>query len=147
MGIKATTSLAQVHKILDRERARREKVLLRSILYCAEEVTNAARSTNSYRDQTGNLRSSVGSLVIVDGKIVKEYGFELTLSGQQGISDGKEFVHSLVSQYPKGIVIIVVAGKNYASYVSDKGYDVLDSAEALARRIVPAMIAELNRLK
>lgn len=146
MGIKATTSLAQVHKILDRERARREKVLLRSILYCAEEVTNAARSTNSYRDQTGNLRSSVGSLVIVDGKIVKEYGFELTLSGQQGISDGKEFVHSLVSQYPKGIVIIVVAGKNYASYVSDKGYDVLDSAEELAKTIVPALLKSLNLL-
>lgn len=139
---------AQLSKMLQQEAERRKQVLIRTMLYCAEEVTNAARSTNSYKDQTGNLRSSVGSLVIVDGKVVKEYGFGRVNKGAQGVTDGQKFAQSLVKQYhPTGIAIIVVAGKEYASYVADKGYDVLDSAENLASVIVPKLLVQLKAIK
>ena len=147
MAIKANMTSAQLSKMLQQEAERRRQALIRTMLYCAEEVTNAARSTNSYKDQTGNLRSSVGSLVIVDGKVVKEYGFGRVNKGAQGVTDGQKFAQSLVKQYPTGIAIIVVAGKEYASYVADKGYDVLDSAENLASVIVPRLLVQLKAIK
>lgn len=147
MGVKAATSTKEINAMLRNEAERARRVLIRTMLYCAEEVTNAARSTNSYADRTGNLRSSVGSIVIVDGKIIQEYGFEKVKNGDQGITDGKEFAHSLASQYPTGIAIIVVAGKEYASYVADKGYDVLDSAEELAKVVVQKSLKDLMSMK
>lgn len=147
MGVKASIPQAQVSRILREEVAKQQKVLIRTMLYCAEEITNAARTTNSYQDQTGNLRSSVGCIVIVDGRIIQEYGFEQVKEGTQGVTDGKEFAHSLVSRFPKGIAIIAVAGKEYASYVADKGYDVLDSAEELAKVVVEKSLRELRIMK
>lgn len=147
MGIKATTSTTQINAMLRNEAEKHRRVLIRTMLYCAEEITNAARSTDSYRDRTGNLRSSVGCIVIVDGKIIQEYGFEQVNSGVQGTTDGKEFAYSLADRFPKGIAIIAVAGKEYASYVADKGYDVLDSAEELAKKVIEMSLKELRLMK
>lgn len=147
MGIKATTPISQINKMLREEVDKQRKALIRTMLYCAEEVTNAARSTDSYKDQTGNLRSSVGSVVIVDGKIIQEYGFDVVLEGSIGVTDGKEYAHNLAASYPDGVVIVVVAGKEYASYVAAKGYDVLDSAENLARRIMSDLLSQLHTMK
>ena len=147
MGIKATTTPAQFNKMLRQEVEKRKQVLIRTMLYCAEEITNAARSTDSYKDQTGNLRSSIGCIVIVDGKIIREYGFEQIKQGAQGVTDGKDYAYSLARQYPKGIAIVAVAGKEYASYVADKGYDVLDSAEILAEEVVTKSLKELKLMK
>lgn len=147
MGVKATTSMAQINKMLREEVERQRKVLIRTMLYCAEEITNAARTTNSYTDRSGNLRSSVGCIVIVDGTIIQEYGFEQVKEGSQGVIDGKEFAYSLARQYPHGVAIIAVAGKEYASYVADKGYDVLDSARVLAKKVVEMSLKELKIMK
>jgi hypothetical protein len=51
---------------------------------------------------------------------------------------------SLAGNYPKGYVLIVVAGMNYATYVEAKGYNVLSTAEHLAQVEFPRMIAELK---
>lgn len=147
MGVKATTSMAQINKMLREEAERQRKVLIRTLLYCAEEITNAARTTDSYTDRSGNLRSSVGCIVIVDGTIIQEYGFEQVKEGSQGVTDGKEFAYSLARQYPHGVAIIAVAGKEYASYVADKGYDVLDSARVLAKKVVEMSLKELKIMK
>lgn len=146
MGIKLKTPKSEFKSALNLAIERQKAVVLRTFLYCAEEITNAARSTDSYQDQTGNLRSSIGTIVVMDGRIVREYGFVKVLNGAQGAAEGKEFAHSLVSKFPKGIVIIAVAGKEYASYVADKGYDVLDSAEELAKKLVPMYMKALKLL-
>lgn len=147
MGVKATTSTKEISAILKQEAERHKRVLIRTMLYCAEEITNAARSTNSYTDRSGNLRSSVGCIVIVDGRIIQEYGFEQVKQGAQGVTDGKEYAYSLAARFPKGIAIVAVAGKEYASYVADKGYDVLDSAEILAKEVVTKSLKELRIIR
>lgn len=147
MGVKLTTPMAQINKTLREEVEKQRRVLVRTMLYCAEEITNAARTTNSYSDRTGNLRSSIGCIVVVDGRILQEYGFEQVKEGAQGVVDGKEFAYSLAKQYPKGVAIIAVAGKEYASYVADKGYDVLDSAEELAKKVIEQSLKDLRIMK
>lgn len=144
MGIQITTPIEAIVSQIAEQVERQQLVLVRRLLYCAEEITNAARQTNSYKDQTGNLRSSLGCVVAVDGKVVGEYGFEVVLNGHEGVEDGKRYIRELVAQFPKGIALIAVAGKNYATYVSAKGYDVLDSAELLADKLVPQYLKELG---
>lgn len=144
MPIKRLTPAAEI----DRYVAGRVEAIKQALVYnlCAvgEQVLNAARNTNSYKDQTGNLRSSIGYVVSVDGEIVQMSSFEVVKDGSQGAKGGKEYALQLIKDFPQGIVLIVVAGMNYASYVSAKGYDVLDSSELLADKLVPQMLAKLG---
>lgn len=148
MGITVQTPMAEIRRELEREVELRKRVLRRSLLAAAEEISNTATagSTNPYTDRTGNLRSSVGAVVVQDGKIVGRRGFEKVNHGVDGDAEGRDYAESLAKNSPSGTVLIAVAGKKYASYVADKGYDVLDSAELLAERIVPQMLAELNTM-
>lgn len=144
MPIKRLTPTAEI----DRYIAGRVEAIKRALVYnlCAvgEQVLNAARLTNSYKDQTGNLRSSIGYVVSVDGEIVQMSSFDTVKEGREGSRGGKEYAMQLVRNFPHGIVLIVVAGMNYASYVSAKGYDVLDSSELLADKLVPQMLQQLG---
>ena len=144
-----TTSADKVMNEIAKQMKRREQVLVRQLLYCAEQITNAARessySSKPFKDQTGNLRSSLGCIVAIDGKVVNEVGFQQTLNGSKGVKNGKEYIRKILAeQFPKGIVLIAVAGMNYAGYVSAKGYDVLDSAELLAEKLVPQYLKQLG---
>jgi len=144
MPIKRLTPTTEI----DRYIAGRVEAIKRALVYnlCAvgEQVLNAARLTNSYKDQTGNLRSSIGYVVAVDGEIVQMSSFDTVKEGREGSRGGKEYAMQLVRDFPHGIVLIVVAGMNYASYVSAKGYDVLDSSELLADKLVPQMLQQLG---
>lgn len=124
-----------------------QQALVYNLCYVGEQVLNAARSTNSYQDQTGNLRSSLGYVVAIDGQIVQISDFAPADKGTDkatGQREGKAYAEQLLKQFPTGIVLLVVAGMNYASYVSAKGYDVLDSAELLAGQLVPEMLKSLG---
>ena len=144
MPIKRLTPKAEIDRFI----AARIEAINNALVYnmCAigEQVVNAARSTKSYKDQTGNLRSSIGYAVSVDGNIVQMSSFDVVKNGGKGATEGKEFALQLIKDYPQGIVLIVVAGMNYATYVSAKGYDVLDSSELLAEKLVPQMLKKLG---
>jgi hypothetical protein len=94
-------------------------------------------------DDTGNLRSSIGYIIVDNGQIVTESSFEAVRNGQEGSEKGKSFAESLVSEHTSDIALIVVAGMEYAEYVAAKGYDVLDSAELLAEQLVKEEIEGL----
>lgn len=121
-----------------------EQAVIRTLTYCGELCLNVARSTNSYKDQTGNLRSSIGYVVAVDGRIVNQSDFETVKKGGDGSKQGAAFAKQLVRRFPKGICLIVVAGMDYAVHVKNRGYDVLDSSELTADRIVPYMLKQLG---
>lgn len=131
------------------ERAQRMiQALIYRLKYIGERCVNAARISEhkgkDYLDQTGNLRSSTGYVIVVDGQIAGESSFEVVKDGRQGSVDGRMLAERLAGEYPTGIVLIVVAGMKYAIYVADRGYDVLDSAEDLARREIPKMLEKLG---
>lgn len=154
MGIKATTPTAEICKHIQRQEQRYRRALIRTLSYCGEVAVNVARSKANtprpYTDQTGNLRSSVGYVVAIDGRIASQSNFE-KVKGSEAATDGKDgtkvgikFAKDLVRQHPHDIVLIVVAGMEYATYVANRGYDVLASAELEADRIVPMMLKTLN---
>ena len=67
--------MSEIDRYTEQELKRLQTVLIRSLQYCGEQVLNKARSTNSYKDQTGNLRSSLGYVVAVDGRVVYQSDF------------------------------------------------------------------------
>ena len=144
MGITQRTPSSEIEAYIAQQVERITSVLLYNLQYIGERCLNAARDTNSYKDQTGNLRSSLGYVVASDGKIVYQSTFEVVKEGGDGKKSGIQFAKEIVRQFPEGIVLIVVAGMNYAQYVSAKGYDVIDSAELLAERLVPQILKQLG---
>jgi hypothetical protein len=133
--------------MLENHVERLTEALVYNLCAIGEQVLIAARSTNSYKDQTGNLRSSVGYIVAIDGEVVRMSDFEPSERGTDkttGQNTGKTYAQKLIDKYPKGIVLLVVAGMKYASYVSAKGLDVLDSSELLAERLIPQMLKQLG---
>lgn len=144
MPIKRLTPTTEIDRYIAGRVEAIKKALVYNLCAVGEQVLNAARLTNSYKDQTGNLRSSIGYVVAVDGEIVQMSSFDTVKEGREGSRVGKEYAMQLVRDFPHGIVLIVVAGMNYASYVSAKGYDVLDSSELLADKLVPQMLQQLG---
>ena len=144
MPIKARTTKAEIDRYIDGRVEALKNAVVYNLHYVGEQVLNAARSRATYKDQTGNLRSSTGYVIAIDGRVVEMSSFEVVKNGQEGSKSGKEYVLQTLGDFPRGIVLIVVAGKNYAQYVSDRGYPVLDTAELLARKLVPQMLKKLG---
>lgn len=162
MPIKRLTPPAEIDRFIETEMERWKKALVYNLCAIGEQVVNHARSLPSpsaagftggmripphqpnYMDWTSNLRSSIGYVVAVDGDVVQLSSFDAINEGSEGSKSGKAYAMQLIQDFPKGIVLIVVAGMNYASYVSAKGYDVLDSSELLADKLVPKMLSKLG---
>jgi len=133
-----------VHTYLEEQLLEQKKVLINTLIYVGKRCVNQARSLNTYMDQTGNLRSSIGFMILDDGNVVSSSSFPTVKSGSEGKNTGREFIKSLATESGEGLVLIVVAGMNYASYVEAMGLDVLTSAELLAEQIIPEMLRKLG---
>ena len=80
----------------------------------------------SHTDRTGNLRSSVGYIIAMDGETVSE-NFEKSGKGNDGdtgISKARQLAEDISLAYQGSYVLIGVAGMEYAVYVEAKGKDV-----------------------
>ena len=144
MPIRQVTPTSEINAYIEKQMQTWRKLIVRNFIYVGEQVLNAARSTNSYKDQTGNLRSSIGYVIVKDGSVVRASSFEQVKNGSDGTSKGRSYAESLAARYKNGIALIVVAGMNYAAYVKKRGYDVIDSSELLAEQLVPQMLRELG---
>ncbi len=112
--------------------------------YIGERCVIEARTSANFTDRTGNLRSSIGYVVVMDGEVQHKGRFEAVKNGSAGAAEGAKFIAQVVAEFPKGIVLIVAAGMKYAAYVAAKGYNVTDSAELLAQRLVPRILTQLG---
>lgn len=84
-------------------------------------------TASGFNDQTGNLRSSIGYILMYDGEVLTE-DFQLSPAGtdkQTGIEAGKDEAERISKESPEGWAIILVAGMEYASWVENMGYDVI----------------------
>lgn len=150
--------------------------IIKQLSYIGEECVKTARERGNYNDITGNLRSSIGYVVLYDGKPVKQGGFQQvhgrgenmslvkfkTKSGKEvkywakgasgdgskGVQTGQELLQKLQAKFPWGIVLIVCAGMNYAAYVEAIHHkDVLTSAELKADALVDKLLKGIIEAK
>lgn len=139
MALKFKGNMTEINKRFVEAQKEITQKYIRILKYCGEAAINEARAAGSYRDYTGNLRSSVGYSIIIEGKIVEE-----NYSGHaEGVSKGKAKARELASQQVE-IALVVVAGMKYASQVESRGRNVLTSAEQLAKTMVPNLVRQLR---
>lgn len=124
------------------------KLVIRALSYLGEKCVREARDRpweESWFDQSGNLRSSIGYVVVRNGEIVEYSDFNQVKDGSDGVKTGKVLAEELATQYSSGYVLIVVAGMNYADYVEAMDNKVvLASAELLAGKELPNMMVKLK---
>lgn len=119
--------------------------LIKQLSFIGEECIKIARDNGSYNDITGNLRSSIGYVVLYDGKPVV-YGASKQYDGKKGHGEAgpaaaETLLKQLQAKFPWGIVLIVCAGMNYAAYVEAIHHkDVLTSAELKAESLMKQLI-------
>lgn len=146
MAIKAPQNMANdIELALRKKLADELDAIVDSLYEIGLSAVNTIRQNHSYKDQTGNLTSSVGCAVVVDGEIMQISGFEAIKStGEQGAREGRSYVQSLASQFPTGITLIVVAGMNYAAYVERRGIGGMTGGELFAKQAVEDLLLELQ---
>ena len=155
MGIRMTTKLSEVHDMLMREAERVERLTIRALSKLGEQCVTKIRDRagdKSWYDQTGNLRSSVGYIVLYEGKEVQRGGFMSTSApegnGSKGKQEGQNYLEETAKIFAEssGFSLVVVAGMNYAEFVEAMdNKDVLASTELWAREQVPLMLEKLKR--
>lgn len=100
---------------------------------------------DSWINRTGNLRSSIGYIVIHDGKLASMSSFNAVNGGMEGSSEGQTFARTFVEKFPKGYALIIVAGMKYAAYVEAiENKDVLASAELMMKPKIEELMNELK---
>lgn len=129
--------------------ARAQMLTLRALKYLGEECVKRVRDRSgdeSWYDQTGNLRSSVGYMISHNGIIVDESEFNKVKDGGDGVLAGKELAGYLAKNDGHEWALVVVAGMNYAAHVEAMdNKDVLASTELWARERAPKMMENLKK--
>lgn len=111
-----------------------------TLMYVGESCVTEARNNGRYQDQTGNLRSSIGYVVVDNGRIVHQGASQKFMEGTQGETEGIKYARQLAPEISNGIALIVSAGMEYAVYVEARGLNVLSSAELLAESLTPQLL-------
>lgn len=125
--ITATFKLPDIEAYIQQQAANGKKAIIKTFQFAGETFVRNARLNGSYQDITGNLRSSIGYIILVDGKQIDE-NFQEAENGtdkETGIQIGVEFAKETALSFPKGIVLICVAGMSYAAAVEAKGKEVI----------------------
>ena len=109
-----------------------------------EQCIIEARNNGDYEDQTGNLRSSIGYAVLMNGQVIQSDCVDKIKNGDEGVSEGLAFLQKRIKKASKkGVCLIVTAGMNYADYVETKKV-VLSSAELKAPILVKQLLTSLG---
>lgn len=144
MGIRSAYNPNEIEKLIDQGLYQIDLEAYRLLARLGEECVIKIRDrsfADSWIDHTGNLRSSIGYVIVHQGSVVKTSGF---VGEEKGKSTGKEYAEELAKNHPYGYTLIIVAGMHYAVYVEAKeNKDVLASGELYAKKRLPQMIKKL----
>lgn len=139
MAIKDNTNWSQlnreIHQKMTLEYNRKAVIFLQQL---GERLVKYAREDKSaarhYTDRTGNLRNSIGYVVVQGGQIVKSL-FDGNTSATEGYQKGNgnaiglAYATKIAMELPANKTYLVwVAGMEYASYVEANGYDVIQGS-------------------
>lgn len=144
MGISANFNINDIDATFKALLAEVDRQLIESLTRVGEEAVKLAKTIppeRGFKDRTRNLRSSIGYVVLVDGKPVN-VAFAAVKGGHAGVNEGQRLALQVGSK-TEGCALVVVAGMNYAVHVESKGRDVLTSAEKFAEKEVAKHLADL----
>jgi hypothetical protein len=160
MAITPNFTNDDIKRVIVEKMKRIEEVILLRLQRIGEQFITDARLNGTYTDRTGNLRSSIGYVILRNGEQYSQGGFQkvsgvtkLSRKAKKQLSDfsesktlailneslivdgtrvGKSVLAEAIGRFPTGLVLIVVAGMSYAAAVESKGRDVLTGSSQIA---------------
>lgn len=136
MGIKAPSQRAINQYFTDVIEIINEEVR-NTLTYLCEQSVKRIRdrsSEESWIDDTGNLRSSIGYAIYEYGRTTVESAFPVVREGTEGAQRGREYIQDLAGLFATAYAAVVVAAMEYAEYVeAKKTKDVLASTHQWAK--------------
>ena len=176
-GITPLWKKKDIKLVFDKLEERADTAVFNLLSKTGEEFVKVARTEGNYQDWTGNLRSSIGYVIVRDGLIIQESSFDKVRGagdnmalvnfktkdgrsvkfavqgtsgdGSEGQQMGKRLVYDLANTYSRGYVLICVVGMKYAVYVEAMdNKDVISRAAMKSEDFIKAQSRSLfNRLK
>lgn len=122
-----------------------------------ERVVKYARKHGAYTDHTGNLRNSIGYVVVQHGEIAVEsfkYNRRVKPDGNPKGVNGADEAHEKARTYAIKVAgelptdktyLVWVAGMEYAKYVEAKGFDVLEGSGNWVEATAETLKSEFTR--
>ena len=157
MGIRMSTSEVKMKSFLNRAAKYLQTTILKALSKLGDECVVKVRDraeTESWINQTGNLRSSIGFATYDRGKKYMMSTMSTVLKGKEGSAAGKKMIDELAKEYANVYALVVIAAMEYASYVEAvESKDVLASTTTWAKGVVEGRIntavkyamAEINK--
>lgn len=147
MGLVPQFNMGDIDAFMRNAEEQHQRQIIRVLRFVGEKAVNEARANGSYKDQTANLRNSIGYVIVVNGKIVDQ-DFSSSATGAKQSADnpvkyGRDLAYEIALGQPD-IALIVVAGMKYGLYVEAIGLNVLTSAEQLANIQVPMLLKQIK---
>lgn len=126
-GLRAAWSMSNINEYIQDKLQDFEADAITVLQYKGEEFVNKARNIRTYQDRTGNLRASIGYVIIKDGRIIREDYAESPRGSDRlsGIGEARVFIDRMLAEFSEGLILVGFAGMHYAAYVEAKGYDVI----------------------
>lgn len=125
-------------------KSRVEKAVIMRMQLIGERFVANARISGNYMDHTGNLRSSIGYVILKNGLQLIGSDWVQVRQGKDGVKAGQDLLGEMAKKYPTGLVLICVAGMEYAAAVESKGYDVITSSAFIAKEEFTRAIENLK---
>jgi hypothetical protein len=154
VGITPRFNMGDVIRALGDRHRLVENLIIQNLSYVGLHAITIAREqhTRNYTDRTGNLRASVGYVIVKNGSIVFSGGFDPAAAsnrtdGDAGASEGKRIAEQLRANYRDGFVLIVVAGMYYGVYVEKRNYNVLTFTTIEAKKKANELMKGLFRMR
>lgn len=142
MAITPNFTPAQVAKVLQQKVDAIDAAIFDRLSNVGEKFVTNARNNHTYKDDTGALTSSMNYVILKDGVQLKS-NFEG--NNAKGVAKGREVANQVAQEHPKGWVLIVVAGMEYAAAVESKNRDVLTASSITAENDLKKAIASLSK--
>ncbi|WP_297093991.1 hypothetical protein [uncultured Draconibacterium sp.] len=111
--------------------------MIKALQYVGETFVREARLNRQFQDDTGNLQSSIGYVIVKDRKIIRR---AIKGIGSNSTSEGKEagerLAEAIAITLPNGIGLVGVAGMEYGIYVEAMGVDVISGSIPATRKLL-----------
>lgn len=130
-GLKPLWTKQQVHGLFERLQGRTDEAVKMLLARAGEEFITLARGISTYKDRTGNLRSSTGYAIFKDGARIGSSVFNANVGepgkkdGEKGVTAGEQLARAVGRTHSRGYVLVCFAGMSYAAAVESRGFDVI----------------------
>lgn len=118
-GLIPLFSQKDINKWVDIFTERAEEKMYTLLQAAGEMFVRYARESGRYIDHTGNLRSSIGYVIVRNGSVAYR-NFQkqnVGTEGSEGLQKAQKLARELATTHSKGLVLIGLAGMEYAVYV------------------------------